>query len=176
MKPFDLLNAQNVYTGRAFSVDRVDVRLPNGKRSTFDLVRHPGAVALVVLDDQQHVLMVRQYRLGADRDLLELPAGTLNPDENPDDCAAREVREETGFGARELRRLGAFYMAPGYSSEYLHIYLATGLFPDRLPGDDDEFINVEAVPVEDLTGMVARGEIRDGKTLAGLLLAQEHLK
>jgi ADP-ribose pyrophosphatase len=175
MKRFDLLNTRNIYNGRAFSVDSVEVRLPDGKRSTFDLVRHPGAVALVVVDDEQRILMVRQYRMGADRDLLELPAGTLNPGEPPEVCAAREVREETGFAARDLRKLGAFYMAPGYSSEYLHIFLATGLYPARLDADEDEFIQVEAIAAQAIPGMIASGEIEDGKTLAGLLMARPFL-
>lgn len=175
MKRFDLLQTHNVYTGRAFSVDVVDVRLPDGKETTFDVVRHPGAVALVVVDDARRILFVRQYRMGADRDLLELPAGTLKLDEPPEECAQREVREETGFAARSLRHLGAFYMAPGYSDEYLHIFLASELYPARLDGDEDEFIQLEAVPVEEVYTMVARGEIEDGKSLAGLLLAQPFL-
>jgi len=175
MKRFDLLQSHNVYAGRAFRVDVVDVRLPDGKETTFDLVRHPGAVALVVVDEAKRILFVRQYRMGADNDLLELPAGTLKPDEPPEECAQREVREETGFAARSLRKLGAFYMAPGYSDEYLHIYLASDLYPARLAGDEDEFIQVEAVPVEKVYAMVARGEIQDGKSLAGLLLAQPYL-
>lgn len=176
MKRFDLLHTHNVYTGRAFSVDIVDVRLPDGKETTFDLVRHPGAVALVVVDDAKRILFVRQYRMGADHDLLELPAGTLNRDEPPEACAHREVREETGFAARSLQKLGAFYMAPGYSDEYLHIFLASDLYAAQLPGDEDEFIQLEAIPVKEVYAMVARGEIQDGKSLAGLLLAQPYLQ
>lgn len=175
MKPFELLNTHPVYQGRAFSVDVVNVRLPDGKETTFDVVRHPGAVALIVVDDQMRMLFVRQFRMGSSRDLLEAPAGTLKPGEPPEECAAREVREETGFGARRLQKLGGFYMAPGYTTEYLHLFLAMDLFDSRLPGDEDEFIQTEAIPVAEVYAMAERGEIEDGKTLAGLLLARPYL-
>jgi len=175
MKHFELLHTHPIYSGRAFSVDSVDVRLPDGKETTFDLVRHPGAVALIVVDEQRRVLFVRQYRMGSDRDLLEVPAGTLKPGEPPEECAAREVQEETGFAARNLEKLGAFYMAPGYTTEFIHIFLATGLYASRLAGDEDEFIQIEAIPVEEVYAMAERGEIEDGKTLAGLMLARPYL-
>lgn len=175
MKNFDLLHHETVYTGRAFSVEVVEARLPDGKVRLYDLVRHPGAVTIVPLDDQGRIWFVRQYRLGADMPLLELPAGTLNLQEDPAVCAAREVREETGMAARELKKLGELYLAPGYSTEFMHIFLATGLYPDRLEGDDDEFLQTEAIPAAEVLRMVRENEMNDGKTLAALMLAMPYL-
>lgn len=176
MEPFETIGKQTVYQGRAFRVDVVDARLPDGKVRKFDLVQHPGAVTIVPLDSEGRLLFVRQFRLGAGKDLLELPAGTLEPGEDPDACAAREIREETGMAAKLMKKLGTFYMAPGYSSEYMHVYLATGLYPSRLEGDEDEFLQLEAIPVDQVFEMVSKGELLDGKSLAALLMAKELIK
>ncbi len=171
---FDLLGSEEIYRGRAFKVEQVQARLPNGQVRQFDLVRHPGAVVIIPIDNEGRIWFVRQYRVGAGQVMLELPAGTLEPGEDPEVCAAREVREETGMAAASLHKLGGFYMAPGYTSEYLHIFLANGLTPKPLQADADEFLQTTALPVDNVYGMVARGEIIDGKTLASLLLMQQH--
>jgi ADP-ribose pyrophosphatase len=176
MDNFEQLNTRSVYKGRAFGVDVVEIRLPDGKVRNFDLVRHPGAVTIIPVDADGNILFVRQYRLGAGQSLLELPAGTLEPGEDPDASAAREIREETGMGAREVRKLGTFYMAPGYSTEHMHVYLATGLFPDSLKHDEDEFLELEKIPVARVYAMARTGELTDGKTLASLLMAEQFLK
>jgi ADP-ribose pyrophosphatase len=176
MEKFEILKIDPIYQGRVFRLESIQARLPDGKVRSYDIVRHPGAVALIPLDEQGRILFVRQYRLGSGSELLELPAGTLEPNEAPDACAAREVREETGMAAQKIEHLGGFYMAPGYSSEFLHIYLATGLYPARLPGDEDEFLQVEAIPVAQVFEWVRSGQIQDGKSLAALLLAQNRLK
>jgi ADP-ribose pyrophosphatase len=172
---FEILNSETMYSGRAFGVARCEVRLPDGRLSHYDLVEHRGAVTLVPVDDQGRILLVNQYRLGADRELWELPAGVLEANEPPEEAAAREVREETGFAARELRKLGEFYMAPGYSREFMHVYLASGLYAAPLQADADEFLQLSAVPVQECYAMIRRGEIVDGKTIASLLLAQPYL-
>jgi ADP-ribose pyrophosphatase len=105
-------------------------------------------------------------------ELLELPAGTLSPDELPEHCALREIREETGFAAGKLVKIGEFYLAPGYSTEYMHLYLATDLHPDPLPGDEDEFITLERVPIRQAYQLALNGGLQDGKSLAALLLAR----
>jgi ADP-ribose pyrophosphatase len=173
--PLEIIQSDTIFTGRAFSIKRYQMRLPDGRSTNFDIVQHPGAVTLVPVDEAGNILFVRQYRLGAEQDLLELPAGTLEPGEDPRLCAAREIREETGMGARELVQLGEFYMAPGYSTEHMYIYLATGLYPDPLPGDEDEFIQVESLAIEEAYRQVEQGQIEDGKTLAALLLARARL-
>ncbi len=169
--PHQLIKRTAVYTGKAFTVAQHLMRLPDGRANTYDLVEHNNAVTILPLDAQGNILFVRQYRLGANGDLLELPAGVLHDDEDPALGAAREVREETGFAAAQLIPLGGFYMAPGYSTEYMHVFLATGLTPDPLPQDDDEFLQVETIPAARVLEMARNGELRDGKTLVSLLLA-----
>jgi len=119
---------------------------------------------------------VRQYRHAAGLDLLELPAGTRDEDEDPEVCARREIREETGMAAGKLEHLGGFYLAPGYSTEYMHVYLATDLHHDPLEADADEFLSLEAVPLAEALARAARGEIPDAKSLAALLIAQRRLE
>ena len=172
---YETLGRQEVFRGKAFDVDQVKVRMPDGRAAVFDLVRHPGAVVILPVDREGQVLFVRQYRVGAGGQILELPAGTLEPDEPPEVCAAREVREEVGMAARSLRSLGGFYMAAGYSNEYIHAFIAADLYPAPLEGDTDEFIAVEAVPLAEAYAMAVRGEIVDSKTLATLLLARAEL-
>lgn len=159
-----------MYRGRAFQVRKDHVRLPTGFVAQLDIVEHVGAVTIVPLDAEGQVWFVRQYRHATGKELLELPAGTVEPGEPPEACAAREIREEIGMRAGTLRKLGEFYLAPGYSTEYMHIYLATGLVPDPLPGDQDEFLSVVRYPLAEVERLVQSGEIQDGKTLAGMYL------
>lgn len=171
----EIIQSETLYEGRVFSIQRQKLRLNNGREFTCEIVAHSGAVTIVPIDPQGRMLFVRQYRYGAGVDLLELPAGTLEPDEAPDVSAAREVREEVGLAAGSLEKLGEFYLAPGYSSEYMHVYLATGLYAAPLPGDEDEDIEIVAIPAAEAFAMAERGEIRDGKTLAALFLARTRL-
>lgn len=166
------LDFQTVYKSRAFSVERVELRLPDGKQRPYDLVRHNDSVTIVPLNDAGQLLFVNQYRLGAGGSLLELPAGVMGDAEAPEICAAREVREETGMAAEHLELLGDFYLAPGYSSEHMFVYLATGLHLSPLAQDADEFIQLEAIPVAKAFEMALGGQIHDSKSLAALLLAR----
>jgi ADP-ribose diphosphatase len=171
----DLLASEAIYQGRAFNVRRDEVRFQNQNIAHLDIIEHVAAVTLLPLDSDGRILFVRQYRHAVGKDLLELPAGTLDPGEEPEICALREIREETGFAAEKLEKIGEFFLAPGYSSEYTTVYLATGLHPSPLPGDADEFITLEAVPVEEAYRMALEGELQDGKSLATLLLAQPYI-
>ena len=173
--PFTTLNREIIYHGRAFNVEIVKMQLPDGKIRAYDLVEHKGAVTIVPVDDAGNILFVRQYRVGADQELLELPAGLLNQDEPHAEAAAREVREETGMAARQMTLLGDFYPAPGYSSEHMHVYLAPGLHPDPLDQDDDEFLELVSIPAAEAVNMARRGEIRDGKSLAALMMVESVL-
>lgn len=173
---FNILNRKNVYHGRAFEVEQVLISLPDGRQQNYDLVSHVPAVTLVPYDSDGNLWFVSQFRLGAMDDLLELPAGVLEEGEPPEAGAAREIREEIGKAAGELRELGAFYMSAGYSSEYMHIFLATGLYDAPLAADADEFLKVRVIPVDEVYRMVRQNEIQDGKTLSALLLAQPYLK
>lgn len=172
---FRILQRRSVYQGRAIRVEQVDVRLPDGRQRCYDLVAHSGSVTILPFDEQGNIWFVLQYRLGSESMLLELPAGTLEPGENPDDCAAREVREEIGMAAGNLKKLGKMYLAPGYSSEFMHLYLATELKADPLQADADEFIEIQRIPLRKVYDMVKAGEIQDAKSLAVLLLALPEL-
>jgi len=172
---FTIRQRETMYKGRAFEVQRVLALLPNGREQNYDLVSHRNAITIVPLDTDGKIWFVRQYRLGAEKVLLELPAGVLEAGEDPLAGARREIREEIGMAAGEMTPLGDFFMAPGYSSEFMHIFLATGLYPAPLQADADEFLQVESLPVRQVMDMVRSGQIQDGKSLAALLLAQPHL-
>lgn len=173
---YQTLQSETAYQGKAFKVRRDQVSLPDGHIAHLDIVEHIGAVTILPVDDEGRIWFVRQYRHPAGQELLELPAGTLETGEPPEACARREIREEVGQAAGELRKLGEFFLAPGYSTETMHVFLATELYPDPLPGDHDEFLSVETYPLADVFKMVLRGEIQDAKTLATLLLAQQVLR
>jgi ADP-ribose pyrophosphatase len=174
--PFETVNSETVYQGKAFDVLREQVQLPDGKNTLLDIVVHPGAVTLIPIDSQGNIYFVRQYRHAVGKELLELPAGTLNEGESPQDCALREVREETGMSAATLKLIGEFFLAPGYSTEQMYIYLATDLHPDPLPGDEDEFITVKTITMSKVPEMISQGVIQDAKSLAALYLAQPYIK
>jgi ADP-ribose pyrophosphatase len=173
---FELLKSEIIYPGRAFTIRRDTLRLPDGRETRFDIVEHGGSVIILPLDSNGHLLFVRQYRHAAGLDLLELPAGTLDEGEAPEVCARREVREETGMAAGRLEPLGGFYLAPGYSTEYMYVYLATDLHYDPLQADADEFLSVERIPLAEAQAMFERGEMLDAKSLAAFLLARRHLE
>lgn len=173
---FERLQSEIIYPGRAFTIRRDRVRLPDGRTTNLDIVEHIGSVVILPVDEEDRLLFVRQYRHAAGLDLLELPAGTLNGDEAPEACARREVREETGMAAGQLEPLGGFYLAPGYSTEYMHVFLATDLYPAPLAADADEFLSVEKVPLAEALKLPARGLLPDAKSLAALFLARERLK
>lgn len=164
-----ILHSERLFEGRVIKLDVMDVRLPNGEMGRRELIRHPGAVAVVALDDNDHVLMVRQYRIAAEQVMLEIPAGTLIPGEDSYVCADRELQEETGYRPGKLERIGGIYVAPGYTTEFIHLFLATELIESRLPGDDDEFIETERMPLTQALAMIDRGEIFDGKSITALL-------
>jgi ADP-ribose diphosphatase len=174
--PFEPLHSERVYQGRNFSVRRDEVRLPDGQTARLDIVDHVDSIVLIPLDGEGKVHFVRQYRHAAGVDLLELPAGTLNPGEDPLECARREIREEIGLAADDLRELGAFYLAPGYSTEFMHVYLATGLHDSPLDRDEDEFLEPLSMPSSQALELAVTGQIPDAKTLAALLLAGPFLQ
>ena len=174
--PYELLKTEIVYPGRAFTIRRDTLRLPDGHETRLDIVEHVGSVVIIPLDEQGNLLFVRQYRHATGQDLLELPAGTLNKGEAPEACAHREIREETGMAAGHMQDLGGFYLAPGYSTEYMHVYLATDLHPDPLEADADEFLSVEKIPLTRALAIARGGEIPDAKSLAALLMVQAALE
>ena len=167
----EVLESQQAFQGRAFTIRVDQVKLDNGVTAQWEILEHTGGVAVVPLDEAENVLMVRQYRHCVGAKLLELPAGTLKKGEDPAATAARELQEEVGMAAANLELIGEFYLAPGYSTELMRVYLATGLTPATLPQDEDEVIAVERVPFAEAVQLAINGQLRDAKSIAGLLLA-----
>ncbi|HMZ08208.1 MAG TPA: NUDIX hydrolase [Anaerolineales bacterium] len=175
MPTFELMKSETLLQGRAFKIRRDTLKTPDGRETKFDIVDHGGSVVIIPVDGDGNILLVRQYRHAAGMDLLELPAGTRDGDEPFEDCAAREIREETGMEAGTLKHIGSFYLAPGYSTEYMGVFLATDLSHNPLEMDEDEFLSVEKMPIREVIAMAERGEMPDAKSLAALLMARPHL-
>ena len=160
-----------VFCGSIMTVTVDTLRHRDGSEARFEVVEHPDAVTVVPVDESGNVVMVRQYRHAPRRVLLELPAGKIERGEEPAAAAQRELREETGLAAGELRPLGGFYAAPGFLTEYLHLFLARDLRPSPLQPDPFEIVEVVRVSAAEARAMVENGEIRDAKTIAGLCMA-----
>jgi len=174
--PFELIKSETLLQGRAFKIRRDYLKTPNGGETRLEIIEHGGSVVLIPIDDDGNLLFVRQYRHAAGEDLLELPAWTRDGDEPFEACAAREIREETGMEAGKLQKIGEFYLAPGYSSEFMVVYLATELKENPLDADDDEFLQVEKIPLKQAIQMAERGDVPDAKSLASFLLARSYLE
>lgn len=165
-----ILGSTRVFDGRFLKVDAVDIELPNGVGKTHEVIRHPGAVCVIALDEDGRILLVRQYRTALERITIEVPAGKLDPGEDPLDAARRELSEETGYTSDSIRHLASIATAAGYSDEIIHIYMATGLHAGKAHPDDDEFIAVEWVSLECLIDSVLDGRIEDSKTMISALI------
>ena len=158
-----------IYEGKIITVRVDDARLPNGKTAKREVVEHPGGVCIAALTDTDELLFVRQFRYPYAEVIPELPAGKLNRGEDPLPAGMRELKEETGATAAHYKSLGQLYPSPGYCGEIIHLYLATGLsFGDMCP-DDDEFLEVERIPLQQAVNMVLSGEIKDAKTQTAVL-------
>ena len=175
MPKFELVKSETLLQGRAFKIRRDHLKTPDGRDTKFEIIEHGGSVIIIPVDTDGNIHFVRQYRHAAGIDLLELPAGTRDGDEPYEECAAREIREETGMEAGKLQKAGEFYLAPGYSTEFMVVYVATNLKHNPLEADYDEFLSVEKVPIEEAIQKAERGEVPDAKSLAALLLAKPYL-
>ena len=164
------IKGEVLFKGRMLRLERDEVRLPNGLEASREVVRHPGAVAIIALQDQ-HVLLVRQYRYAIAQETLEIPAGKLDANEAPEACAQRELREETGYRGT-LEHISTFYTTPGFTDEVIHLFLARDLVWDPLASDDDEFIGVEKVRWDEAVLMAQRSKFNDAKTMLGILLVK----
>ena len=175
--PPEVLDTERVYEGRLFAVEHSTLRFPGGVESARAVVRHPGAVALVALLDDDLMLLVEQYRRPAGLRMLEVPAGTREPGEPPEVTARRELREETGYDAASIVRIGGAWMAPGFTDEYIDFYLATGLFPAALDSGDEEDLGAPiAITLDELDAAIADGKIEDAKTVVALHLYDIQLR
>ncbi len=162
---------ETAYQGDLVRVRLNTVSLPNGREITQEIVDHPSSVCIVPVDSEGNVLLVRQFRKAVESFLLEAPAGKMEPGEDPETTALRELQEEIGHTAGALESLGSFYVAPGWCTQMMHAYLAQELSPARLTADEDEFIEVVRVSLGKIPALIADGTIRDAKSVASLLLA-----
>ncbi len=164
------LSSKVAFEGRALRM-RVDTVLTaDGRTSTREIVERSDCIAVIAVDADGNVLLEEQYRKAIDKDLLEIPAGGIDEGETPEEAVVREMREETGYRPEKLEKLGGFYSSPGFTTEYLYLYLATDLVSDPLSAEDTAGIKVVPVPTAKIRDMIASGELRDSKTIAGLLL------
>lgn len=170
------IKSLRVYTGKIISLDVDTVRFPDGSAGELEMIRHPGASAVVPFlsdpaGDDPQILMIRQYRYAAEGYLHEIPAGRLNTGENPRDCALRELKEETGCSAQQMEHLFTMYTTPGFTDERIHLFMASGLEAGEAKHDADEFLDLQPILLSKALEMVQHGEIQDAKTALGLLFA-----
>jgi len=170
VKPEKAIASQQIYRGHVVNL-RVDtVEKAGGGKTKRDVVEHGDCIAAVALDEQNNVLLVRQFRYPVGRFLLEIPAGGIDPGEEPIDCVRRELQEEIGYLPRKIDKLGGFYAVPGYGTEYLHCFLATELVPARLVAEDTDDIEIVRVSRDEIPHLIDSGEICDAKSIAALLM------
>jgi ADP-ribose pyrophosphatase len=168
--PAEVISRRPLYQGKVFSVRQDRIRLPSGKEAQLDIIDHPASVTIIPSDGRGGLWFVRQYRHAAEGELLELPAGTLNPGESPLACAERECREEVGMAPGRLTLVGECWLVPGYATEYMYFYLAEDLTQAPLAPDEDEDIQVVHMSLEEAKTMAARGDLPDAKSIVGLFL------
>lgn len=163
-----------IYDGKIISLQVDDVVLPDGQMAKREIVKHPGAVALIPITDEGKLILVKQFRKALERTIIEIPAGRIEPNEEPKLTAIRELEEETGLGTTDISYLQSFATSPGFADEVIHLYVAKGLYPIEHPaaGDEDEFIDILEVTVEEAEAMVGTGKIYDAKTAFAVLYAK----
>lgn len=165
------LSSEMIYSGRILKLTKDTVQLCDGHETLREVVHHSGGVSILPIDEEGNCYLVRQFRYPAGHEVLEIPAGKREAGEEPLTCAVRELSEETGFTADSLVDLGHFYVSPGYTTELLYVYLATGLHPGKSHPDEGEFLNVEKMPFAQLLNMAMNNELEDAKTLIAVLKA-----
>ena len=162
---------KSIYRGRVVKLYLEQARLPNGHTISLEVVRHPGASAVVPFSDKDHVVLIRQYRHAVGGFLYEIPAGKLNRGERPLQCARRELEEETGYRARRFCKLGSIFTSPGFCDEVIHLYSATGLIKTQQNLEPCEVLEIVEIPLKKIKGMIQGGRIQDAKSIVGLMLA-----
>ncbi|MCJ7839396.1 NUDIX hydrolase [Lederbergia sp. NSJ-179] len=176
MKKFEekTIQSKEIFNGKIIQLKVDDVELPNGKLAKREIVKHPGAVGIVPITKDGKILMVEQYRKPLERSLLEIPAGKLEPGEEPKTTAERELEEETGYRAKQMNELTSFYTAPGFSDEIIHLFIATDLekVEHPLPGDEDEFVDLYEIELETAIRFMEEKRIYDAKSVYAVLYLQ----
>lgn len=163
------LKSEVKFEGKVISLSVKEVELPNGKKAFREVVNHPGGVAIVAFKDENTLLMIEQFRSPIEKVLLEIPAGKLEENENIELCGRRELEEETGYKAKTFTYLGKIVPSPGYTDEYIYLYKAENLFNGNIGGDDDEFINLLEIDINEVKKMIKEGKIIDAKTICALM-------
>lgn len=169
------LESEVKYNGRILSVRKDRVLLPDGKEATREIVQHNGGVGVVAVTEDRKIILVKQFRKPTEEVLIEIPAGKLEINEDPEACAIRELEEETGKIPKSIKLLTKFYPSPGYSSEILYIYFSDKLENGRINLDEGEHVETFEVTFEEAINMIKSGEIKDAKTIIGILLAKDHI-
>ncbi|MBH8592124.1 NUDIX hydrolase [Paenactinomyces guangxiensis] len=167
--------SETIFEGRVVRLQIDRVELPDGGTSTREIVKHPGAVSVLAVTEENKLVMVRQFRKPLEKTILEIPAGKLEAGENPADCAMRELEEETGYRAEKIEHVVSFYTSPGFADEYLHIYRANGLSKGEARLDQDEFVELVELTLDECLERIAAGEICDAKTVAAVYLWQNQV-
>jgi ADP-ribose pyrophosphatase len=170
-----LINREIVYKGKIFDVAEDTIEIEEGRVTKWDLVLHNGATAIVPITEDNEVILVRQYRNASNTEVLEIPAGKLEKNEDPYKCAIRELEEETGYQAGHVEKICSMFSAVGFSDEKLHLFLATNLKKGKQHLDEDEYITLERYSLTDAVKMIFNGEIQDSKTIVGIFTAMHFL-
>jgi len=167
---------RTIWKGRAFQFNVEEVSFPDGRKTVVEVIRHPGSSGIIPIEEPRSVILIRQFRPAVGRFIWEIPAGTMHPGEDPLECAKRELQEECGLLAQRFEKLGDILVAPGYSNERIHLFMATDLMPSKQNLDEDEVLTTEVVPLDHAMEMMENGEIQDAMTMVGLHMAHRELK
>jgi len=162
------ISKQEIFNGQVVKLTLHNIELPDGRKSTREVINHPGGVAILAIDEQDRVYLVKQYRKPLEKEILEIPAGKLNPGEDPFLCAQRELKEETGLTATRWDKIAAYYTTPGFTDEVLHVYIAQELAVGTACPDEDEILSLIVMPIAEAIQLVKDGEICDGKSIIAL--------
>jgi len=164
----EIIKINEIYDGRILNLQKRTIKLQSGKTTHREIIKHPGSVAIIPILDNNTIILIEQYRSALEKIILEIPAGTLEHNEKPEDCARRELLEETGYQARNFRKLLVNYTTPGYSDEEMHFYLATGLTHKGERPEEDENIRTRMIKLDEINRMIKNEEIKDMKTICGI--------
>lgn len=170
------LSSLRIYEGHTVNLRVDDIQAENGRESIREVVEHREVICVVAIDPEGNILLVRQYRYPVEKVLLEIPAGGIDGEETPAEAVVREMQEETGYLPKKVVRLGGFYSAPGFCSEYLHLFLAENLIPSQLYAEDTDEIELVRIRPDEIVPLITSGEICDSKSIAGLYSYLDHLK
>ena len=170
------ISQRNIFKGKFINLREDTIKLPSGKKAAREIVEHPGAVAVIAINEEKEMIFVRQFRTAAGKIMLEIPAGAIKPGESGENCSRRELEEETGYFAKKIRKIWEGYASPGYSTEVICYYLAQDLVCLKQKTEEDEFIEVDLVNIEDCVDLLKNGKINDNKTIIGITIAEMALR